>query len=110
MLEVRLRFKRRGNSPVAFDLDVDFQAGAGITILFGSSGAGKSTLLDCIAGLLEPQFAHIVVNPLVLQDSTTGVFLPPKKRCLAYLFQSPALFPHLTVQENTAFGLQELNQ
>ena len=110
MLEVRLRFERRGNSSLAFDLDVDFQAGAGITILFGSSGAGKSTLLDCIAGLLAPQSAHIVVNSLLVQDSATGVFLPPPKRCLAYLFQSPALFPHLTVRENTAFGLRELNQ
>jgi len=110
MLEVRLRFERRGNSSLAFDLDVDFQAGAGITILFGSSGAGKSTLLDCIAGLLAPQSAHIVVNSLLVQDSATGVFLPPPKRCLAYLFQSPALFPHLTVGENTAFGLRELNQ
>jgi molybdate transport system ATP-binding protein len=110
MLEVRLQYRRHDNFAVAFDLDVDFQAGAGISILFGSSGAGKSTLLDCIAGLLEPQSAHLVVNQLVVQDSATGVFLPPRKRGLAYLFQSPALFPHLTVEENTAFGLEELNR
>ena len=105
-LEVRLRFHRRSNLAGSFDLDVDLQADRGITILFGSSGAGKSTLLDCIAGLLQPQSAHIAVNSLVVHDSATRVFLPPQKRGLAYLFQSPALFPHLTVEENAGFGLQ----
>ena len=84
---------------------MDFQIGPGITILFGPSGAGKSTLLDCIAGLLKPLEARVMLGEKVLQDSTGGIFLPAQKRNIAYLFQSPALFPHLTVEENAGFGL-----
>ena len=108
VLAVRLRFARPQDSGHA--LDVDFQLPAGITILFGPSGSGKSTLLDCIAGLLKPQTARISLNLDVLHDSAKGIFLPPQKRRLAYLFQSPALFPHLSVQENATFGLRELNE
>jgi molybdate transport system ATP-binding protein len=108
-LEVRLRLTRRSSQTDAFELDVDFRIGAGITILFGPSGAGKSTLLDGIAGLLKAQAARIVLDSMILQDSAAGVFLPPQKRRLAYLFQSPALFPHLSVEENVGFSLRELS-
>jgi molybdate transport system ATP-binding protein len=107
LLEARVRFKRRGGSD-AFALDVDLAFAAGITILFGPSGAGKSTLLDCLAGLAKPETARVAVGAEVLEDSATGVWLPPQARRLAYLFQSPALFPHLTVEENAAFGLYRL--
>jgi len=105
-LAVQMRFERSTPAARQFELDVEFQIGAGITILFGPSGAGKSTLLDCIAGLLRPQAARIALDLDVLQDSSAGIFLSPQRRRLAYLFQSPALFPHLTVEENAAFGLQ----
>ncbi len=104
-LAARLRFARPGRHRNAFELDVDFNIGPGITILFGPSGAGKSTLLDCIAGLLKPPEARVTLGEKVLQDSTNGNFLSPQKRDIAYLFQSPTLFPHLTVEENTGFGL-----
>jgi len=104
-LAARLRFTRTGHHRGAFELHVDFQIGPGITILFGPSGAGKSTLLDCIAGLLKPLEARVMLGEKVLQDSTGGIFLSAQKRNIAYLFQSPALFPHLTVEENTGFGL-----
>ncbi len=107
-LEARLRFERTGPSRAAFELDVDFQIGAGITILFGPSGSGKSTLLDCLAGLLEPRDARITLGEKVLQDSSAGTFLPPQARHIAYLFQAPALFPHLTVEENAGFGLHHV--
>jgi molybdate transport system ATP-binding protein len=104
-LAARLRFTRTGHHHGAFELDVDFQIGPGITILFGPSGAGKSTLFDCIAGLLKPLEARVMLGEKVLQDSTGGIFLSAQKRNIAYLFQSPALFPHLTVEENAGFGL-----
>jgi molybdate transport system ATP-binding protein len=89
---------------------VDFQIDSGITILFGPSGAGKSTLLDCIAGLLKPGSGRIALNGEILQDSATHIFLSPQQRRLAYLFQSPALFPHLTVEQNVSFGLNNSNE
>jgi molybdate transport system ATP-binding protein len=104
-LEARLRFERPGRHCARFELDVDFRIDKGITILFGPSGAGKSTLLDCIAGLLKPQRARIALGQTLLQDSVGGIFLPPQTRNIAYLFQAPTLFPHLTVEENAGFGL-----
>jgi molybdate transport system ATP-binding protein len=105
-LEARVQFARPGSSHANFELNVDIQVGAGITILFGPSGAGKSTLLDCIAGLLKPEQARVAVGPNVLQDAETGVFVAPQQRHIAYLFQSPALFPHMTVEQNAGFGLR----
>src|SRR5215469_546502 len=103
-LDVRVSLSRPSGRQ-SFQLDAAFQLPPGITILFGPSGAGKSTMLDCIAGLLHPAAGRISLGDTVLQDSATSVFLPPRKRQLAYLFQSPALFPHLTVKQNAEFGL-----
>jgi molybdate transport system ATP-binding protein len=100
-LSVRLQ-KRLGDS---FNLDVAFAAPAGITILFGPSGAGKTTLLDCIAGLTAPNSGRISVGNSVLFDSTAGMNLPTRERRIGYVFQEVALFPHLTVAENVAYGL-----
>src|SRR5258708_33725734 len=108
-LAVRIRFARSNLGRQDFQLDVDFQIGPGITILFGPSGAGKSTLLDCIAGLLRPAEARITLGDKVLHDSKAKSFVPPQRRQIAYLFQSPALFPHMTVEENAGFGLQQAN-
>jgi molybdate transport system ATP-binding protein len=104
-LSARVRFKRPLRHQASFELDVDFQVGPGITILFGASGAGKSTLLDCIAGLLKPRDARITLGQKTLQDSTAGIFLSPQERNIAYLFQAPALFPHMTVEQNAGYGL-----
>jgi molybdate transport system ATP-binding protein len=109
-LEAQFRFKHPGHAAGAFELHVDFQIDSGITILFGPSGAGKSTLLDCIAGLLKPGSARIALNGEILQDSARRIFLSPQQRRLAYLFQSPALFPHLTVEQNVSFGLNNSNE
>jgi molybdate transport system ATP-binding protein len=110
LLEARVQFARPGQNPTAFRLDVEVQVGAGITILFGPSGAGKSTLLDCIAGLLKAGDARITLGEKTLQDSATGIFLPPQERHIAYLFQAPALFPHMTVEENAGFGLRHVGE
>jgi molybdate transport system ATP-binding protein len=88
-----------------FDLDVEFSAKPGISILFGPSGAGKTTLLNCIAGLLNPEEGRIAVGANVLFDSTKRINVPIPKRHTGYVFQSLALFPHLTVEQNVQYGL-----
>ncbi|HEV2197588.1 MAG TPA: molybdenum ABC transporter ATP-binding protein [Candidatus Acidoferrum sp.] len=91
-----------------FVLDVSFEAPPGITILFGPSGAGKSTLLDCVAGLVRPNAGRIAIAESVLFDSAMQIDVPPQKRRIAYVFQSLALFPHLTVEQNVAYGLRDI--
>lgn len=104
-LVASIRKERRGASSSSFVLDVSIEVGSGITILFGASGAGKSTLLDCLAGLVHPDTGKITVGDDVLFDSAANIHVLPQKRCIAYVFQSLALFPHLTVEENIEYGL-----
>ncbi|PYU11450.1 MAG: molybdenum ABC transporter ATP-binding protein [Acidobacteria bacterium] len=94
----------------AFVLDVSFEAPPGITILFGPSGAGKSTLLDCLAGLVRPTTGKIVIGENVLFNSMIHIDVPPQIRRMAYVFQSLALFPHLTIEQNVAYGLRDIGQ
>jgi molybdate transport system ATP-binding protein len=91
-----------------FVLDVDFSAAPGFTILFGPSGAGKTTLLDCVAGLAKPDWGRIAVGEHVFFDATQRTDLPVAKRHVGYVFQSLALFPHMTVEQNVKFGLAHL--
>ncbi|MFO0722630.1 MAG: ATP-binding cassette domain-containing protein [Myxococcota bacterium] len=88
-----------------FALDLRITAPIGITILFGPSGAGKSTTLRAIAGLDRPSAGRIALRESVWFDSERGVDVPVHHRGLAYVFQSLALFPHLTAAENVEFGL-----
>jgi molybdate transport system ATP-binding protein len=89
-----------------FTLDAEFEAPAGITILFGPSGAGKSTLLACVAGLETPERGRIAAGDEVWFDGERRVNKPVRERRVGYVFQNLALFPHLTVAENVAFGLR----
>jgi molybdate transport system ATP-binding protein len=100
--------KRHQNRADSFTLDVSLEATPGITILFGPSGAGKSTLLDSIAGLSTPHEGRVTLGDEVLFDSSQKINLLPSRRRIAYVFQSLALFPHLTAEENVAYGLQNL--
>ncbi|MBW3622729.1 MAG: ABC transporter ATP-binding protein [Armatimonadetes bacterium] len=89
----------------AFTLDAAFEARAGETVvLVGPSGAGKSLCLSLIAGLLRPDRARIALGERVLCDTSGGVDLPPESRRVGLVFQEYALFPHLTVRENIAYG------
>jgi molybdate transport system ATP-binding protein len=106
-LSVRARKEQRSDANASFILDVNLEASSGITILFGASGAGKSTLLDCIAGLVRPDAGRIAIGDHVLFDFDRGMNLPPQQRHIAYVFQSLALFPHMTVEENVAYGLAD---
>jgi molybdate transport system ATP-binding protein len=96
-----------------FSLDVDFNAAPGFTILFGASGAGKTTLLDCVAGLATPDAGRIAVGERVLFDANqheanARVDVSVAKRGVGYVLQDLALFPHLTVERNTEYGLAHL--
>jgi molybdate transport system ATP-binding protein len=88
-----------------FTLDIEWSAGEGTVVLFGPSGAGKTLTLQCLAGLVRPDRGRLVVHGRVLFDSDAGIDLPPQARRLGYVFQGYALFPHLTVADNVAFGL-----
>jgi len=90
-----------------FTLDVSWDAGDGVAVLFGPSGAGKTLTLQCLAGLMEPDAGRVVVDDRVLFDAASGVNLPPQQRRVGYVFQGYALFPHLTVAGNVGFGLRD---
>jgi molybdate transport system ATP-binding protein len=107
-LEVRIR-KRFPNPEGTFNLNVHFRALAGFTIVFGASGAGKTTLLDCIAGLSDPDDGRIVVGGEDLYDSEKKRNVAAWKRRIGYVHQDLALFPHLTAEENVAYGLRALS-
>lgn len=107
-LAARIRLERKNGASSSFSLDVSLEIPPGFTILFGPSGSGKSTLLDCLAGLLRPHEGRITLGREALFDSQRRIDVPPQARRLAYLFQSPALFPHLAVEENVAYGISRL--
>jgi molybdate transport system ATP-binding protein len=108
VLKARLRKARSDRARSSFVLDVAIEIPAGITIVFGSSGAGKSTLLDCIAGLLKPDSGYIEMGGEVVLDVEQRIDVSPAKRKIAYVFQSRALFPHVTVEQNVAYGLADM--
>jgi len=89
-------------------IDASFEVPSGITAIYGPSGAGKTSLLDCIAGLSTPDSGRIALNSTVWFDASNKKNMSTRTRQIGYVFQSPALFPHLTAQENSEFGLHEL--
>ena len=103
-LSVRLR-RRFAAEDDGFELQVEFAAPPGITILFGPSGAGKTTLLECIAGLATPDEGRITLAEKALFDSAKRVNLSPQLRRVGYVFQELALFPHLSAEQNVEYGL-----
>lgn len=89
-----------------FRLQPRFKATSKRVALFGPSGSGKSLTLMALAGLLTPQSGRIEVRGQTFFDATTGVHVPARKRRIGMLFQDYALFPHLSVRDNVAFGLK----
>jgi molybdate transport system ATP-binding protein len=93
----------------AFALDVSLEAARGITIVFGASGSGKSTLLRCLSGLVTPDAGHVAIGATTLFDAENGANIPPFQRRIGYVFQQLALFPHLSVAANMAYGVPHLS-
>jgi molybdate transport system ATP-binding protein len=99
------RSPRKGDTHAPFSLDVAFEATPGITILFGPSGCGKSTTLAAIAGLARPDSGRIALGDDVWFDSERKIDRPPHLRRVAFVFQSLALFPHMTAARNVMYGM-----
>ena len=87
-----------------FDLRVRFQSDSQRVVIYGPSGSGKTLTLKAIAGLMRPDQGRISVGDTVLFDSTKRIDLAAQARRVGYLFQDYALFPHLNVRQNIAFG------
>ncbi|SEV90869.1 molybdate transport system ATP-binding protein [Cognatiyoonia koreensis] len=89
-----------------FALDASFSTPVGVTALFGRSGSGKTSIINAIAGLLRPDRGRVSVNGAVFFDTDKGIWLPPHKRRVGYVFQDARLFPHLSVHQNLRYGGQ----
>ena len=89
-----------------FELRVRFASDSRRLVLFGPSGAGKSQTLKIVAGLTRPDAGHVRLGGETLADVAARIDVPARDRRLAYVFQDYALFPHLNVLQNVAFGLQ----
>jgi ABC-type sulfate/molybdate transport systems ATPase subunit len=101
---------RTVDQPRRLHLHADFALTTRRNVLFGASGAGKSTLLRLIAGLALPDEGTIAMGDLTLTNTGARVALPPGRRGIGYLTQEPALFPHLSVVDNIAFGINNLSR
>ncbi len=97
--------KRFGDVTAADRVTFTVRSGELLSLL-GPSGCGKTTTLMCIAGLERPDEGRILAAGTVLTDASQRVFLPPERRELGMVFQSYALWPHMTVADNVAYGLR----
>jgi molybdate transport system ATP-binding protein len=102
LLEVNIKKAYPG-----FKLDVSFSVDREILAILGPSGSGKTMTLQCIAGLLRPDEGLIKLNDKVLLDSARKVNLSTQVRRVGFVFQNYALFPHLTVDQNVAYGIKD---
>ena len=98
-LDVRIAHPLR-----AFRLDVELTAAPGTLALVGPSGAGKTSVLRVVAGLLRPQAGRVSLGAETWLDTDRGVDVPPERRRVGLVFQDYALFPHLSVRANVAYG------
>jgi ABC-type Fe3+/spermidine/putrescine transport system ATPase subunit len=105
VLEFRSVVKRFGSINAVDRISFSLQPGEIFTLL-GPSGCGKTTTLRLVAGLEEPDGGEILINNVTVAAPDRGIFAPPEKRQLGMVFQSYAIWPHLTVFENVAFPLR----
>ena len=107
MAEVVLKgvWKQFGEVTAVRDMNLRVRDGE-FMILLGPSGCGKTTTLRMIAGLEEPTRGQIYIGGQLVADPERGIFVPPKDRDIAMVFQSYALYPHMTVYDNIAFPLK----
>ena len=109
MIDVDLKLSLRDQQR-RFELRMSFRSAAPMLALFGPSGAGKSLTMQAMAGLLRPDAGHVRISGRSLFDSHQSIDLAPAERRIGYLFQSYALFPHLSVRANIGFGLGSWRQ
>jgi iron(III) transport system ATP-binding protein len=104
----RLTKTFRAHNEVVSAVDaIDFEVGAGeMVTLLGPSGCGKTTTLRCIAGLEKPDAGSITIGDRTVLDIAAGLFVPPHRRNIGMVFQSYAIWPHMTVLENVAYALE----
>lgn len=95
---------RRGE----FALDVELECRPGITCIMGPSGSGKSTILAVLAGLAQPDRGRVVLGGDVWLDRAKAIEVPVHARCLSYMFQGLALFPHMTALKNVEYGMHDV--
>ncbi len=107
-IELRGIQKSYGKEPAVRHLDLSIQPGEFLTIL-GPSGCGKTTTLRAIAGLEEPDAGEIRLGDRVVFSRDQGIIVPPEHRRLGLIFQSYALWPHMTVERNITLALKEQN-
>lgn len=88
------------------NLNLDIEDGEAL-VLLGQSGCGKTSTMRCIAGLEEPTSGRIIIDDVVVFDSEKGINLPPNKRNVGMVFQSYAVWPHMTVAQNVAYSLKQ---
>ena len=96
---------RRGRIQALRSVDLDVAPGS-FFVLVGPSGCGKSTLLNIVAGIERPSRGEIRIGDRPVVNAADGTFLPPRRRDIAMVFQSYALYPHMTVFDNVAFPLK----
>jgi molybdate transport system ATP-binding protein len=94
---------RKGTLELAVELEVESQ---GVVVLLGPNAAGKTTLLRALAGLVPLERGRVVLDGVVLEDTSSGVRVPTEQRPVGVVFQDYLLFPHMTALENVAFGLR----
>jgi len=109
-VSIQKKFSSQSSQSKTGELNAAFQAPAGFTIIFGASGAGKTTLLNCIAGLVRPESGRIATADRVLVDTDRHIDAPVADRRIGYVFQDLALFPHMTTEQNIAYGLAKLDR
>jgi len=108
-INIQKRFTSGRGEP--FVLDADFSVPEGkITVIFGPSGSGKSTLLRLLAGLEKGEGGYICCGKTSWFDAEDSSFVPPQQRGVAMLFQTLALFPHMTVRENIEYASADANR
>jgi molybdate transport system ATP-binding protein len=89
-----------------FSYDATFSAANELLVLFGPSGAGKSLTLQFAAGLMRPDWGSIALEGRTVFDAARGISIAPQRRRIGYVVQELALFPHMTVAQNVAFGME----
>jgi iron(III) transport system ATP-binding protein len=105
---VSLRYRGTAAGRAAVDAVTMALPRGRIGVLIGPSGCGKTTLLRAVAGLERPQSGRIAIEGEALSDAAQGVHVAPEARRIGMVFQDYALFPHLTVAQNVAFGVRHL--